>query len=244
MNRKRKSKIICYIVIITTLTFIITNINKINVNGSFPGEFYEGENFTWVIDSINVGNNLWYNVSTFSFVANWHANVSDEINFSVDGYTSISDEDYLVGDLEIGNLSTKTNNKDIGYNLALSANPWYGSLLSLEFNWETISTITPFNGPDADIAYDKTIAILGQNINAVKIIYEDDFQESILYYEPITGLLLRANTTSGSFNLNMHLTYSSMPLPNISNGLPFYGMIAIITGLGVLVILKKKNYKK
>jgi hypothetical protein len=215
-----------------------------NVNASFPGEFYEGENFTWVIDSINVGNNLWFNIDPFSFESYWYANISDEINFSVDGYATLNDVDYLIGDLTIGNLSLNRNNKEIGFNLALSADPWYGSLLSIDFNWNTLSEVSPFNGLDADISYDKVITVLGQKINAVKINCNYDFQESILYYDPITGLLLQANTTSGSYYLDMHLTYSSMPLPSTSDGLPFYGMITVITGLGVMVILKKKNYKK
>lgn len=242
MSIKRRNKIIISIVTIA-LILIVVNFNEMKVLASFPGEFYEGENFTWEVDSINEGNNLWYNVSTFSFIGNWHANVSNEVSFTAEGYTTLDDEDYIVGDLTIGNLSLKTNNKDIGYNLAISAYPWFGGLLSLDSNWDTLDSVTPFNGSDGEITYDHKVTILGQVINAVKIKYEDAFQETILYYDSITGILLLVNTTSGSFNLDMHLTYSSMPLPSTTDGLSFYGLVSITIGLGAMVILLRRNKK-
>lgn len=238
-----KNKIKIGFIVITIVILISLNLNEMNVLGSFPGEFYEGENFTWKIDSINEGNNMWYNVSNFNFIANWYANISDEISFSIEGLTTLDNEDFLIGDLVIGNLSIKTNNKDIAYNLAISAYPWYGGLLSLEPNWVGLESITPFNESESEITYDQKIPVLGQLINSVKISYEDAFQETILYYDSITGILLLANTTSGSFNLDLHLTYSSMPLPTVTEGLSFHGLIPLIIGLGAMVILIRMQRK-
>jgi len=145
----------------------------------------------------------------------------------------IENKEYLTGNLDIGNLSLTTHDQDIGFNLGLAAYPWYGGLVSLELDWDELSDVTPFNGSDAQVTYNILTNILGQEVEAIRMNYDDGFQVTELLYEPKTGILLGANTTVGSFSLSMHLTYSSIPLPSATSNFP---AITIVSGFLVLSV--------
>ncbi|NHJ49539.1 MAG: hypothetical protein FK733_17245 [Asgard group archaeon] len=218
---------------------LVTNLYGNYVSASFPGEFYEGENFTWTIDFINEELTDWWNGTD---LINWHAENNSEVIFIVDDYLTIDDTDYLAGELSIGNLTLQTNCQEIGFNLALSVITWYGGLVSLEENWYDLHSIPPMdNVTKAQIVYDIEVTILGQLINAIQINYDDGFQQSTFVYDPITGILLSANTVSGSFHLIMHLSDTSMPLPSVTSGLPLCGLTCALSGIGFLVISFKKR---
>ncbi|MHA1122032.1 MAG: hypothetical protein ACTSPC_04405 [Candidatus Heimdallarchaeota archaeon] len=220
-----------YLLII--ITILISCVIVQNVSAKIATELYYGENFTWIIDNVSAGNNEWYNVSTWGFYANWHANQSYVVGFTVLNSVEIENKEYLTGNLDIGNLSLTTHDQDIGFNLGLAAYPWYGGLVSLELDWDELSDVTPFNGSDAQVTYNILTNILGQEVEAIRMNYDDGFQVTELLYEPKTGILLGANTTVGSFSLSMHLTYSSIPLPSATSNFP---AITIVSGFLVLSV--------
>jgi len=229
--------------IIAGLVLLILMVGSANAQGSLFVEFYFGESFSWEISNISVNTNLWYNVSTFTFVAKWHANKSDIMTFSVSNAREIHNELYLFGNLSLGNLSLQTNNKDIGFNLGLSANPWYGGLIALVSDWDALLNTLPFNTTNANVDKEKRITILNQAVEVIEINYEDGFQKTTLQYEKQTGILMYANTTVGNFWLEFHLIESTIPIPSPTNS------IAINEGLvlGALVIMahiSKKSKKK
>ncbi len=218
--------------LLIAITILISCVIVENVSAKIATELYYGENFTWVIDNVSAGNNEWYNVSTWVFYDNWHANQSDVVGFTVQNSVEIENKEYLTGNLDMGNLTVETHDQDIGFNLGLSAYPWYGGLVSLELDWEGLTDATPFNGSDAQVTYNIITNILNQEVEAIRINYDDGFQITELLYEPRTGILLGVNTTSGSFSLSMQLTFSSIPLPTTTNNFP-----AITIGSGFLVLV-------
>ena len=228
--RKKNGRTVYLFIVFTILVscFIVEK-----VSAKLPEELYYGENFTWTINNVSTGNNEWYNVSTFGFYANWHANQSDEFGFTVLNSVEIESKEYLTGILDIGNLSVVTHGQDISFNLGLSAYPWYGGLISLEADWSMLANVEPFSGDNAHIEYDGKGRVIDTEVDTYRITYDDGFQTTELAYEPRTGLLISANTTSGSFSLSIHLTYSSIPLPAATSNFP---TITIISGFLALVV--------
>ena len=231
MPLKKKNVKISISLIILTILFSCVLVE--NVSAKLPNELYYGESFTWTIENISTENNLWYNISDFSFVGNWHANQSDVVGFTIHNSVEIESKDYLTGNLDIGNLTVETHDQDIGFNLGLSAYPWYGGLVSLESDWNELIDATPFNGSDAQVTYNVIVNILDKEVEAIRIDYDDGFQITELLYEPKTGILLGANTTTGFFSLSMQLTFSSIPLPYATSNFP---AITIVSGFLVLVV--------
>ena len=231
MPKKKKNKKISILLIILTIVFSCVLVE--NGSAKLPKELYYGESFTWTIENISTENNLWYNVSDFSFVGNWHANQSDIVGFTALNSVEIESKEYLTGNLDIGNLTIETHDQDIGFNLGLSAYPWYGGLVSLELDWDELTDATPFNGSDAQVTYNVIANVLNKEVEAIRIAYDDGFQITELLYEPKTGILLGANTTTGFFSLSMLLTSSSIPLPTTTNNFP---AITIVSGFLVLVV--------
>jgi len=219
--------------LLIVITILISCVIVQNVSAKIATELYYGENFTWIIDNVSAGNNQWYNVSTWGFYANWHANQSNVVGFTVLSSVEIESKEYLTGILDIGNLSVTTHDQDIGFNLGLSAIPWYGGLISLEEDWTILEDVTPFNGENASIEFDHQANVIDTVVETYKMSFDDGFQTTELVYEPNTGILISANTTVGSFSLSMHLTYSSIPLPSATSNFP---AITIVSGFLVLVV--------
>jgi hypothetical protein len=232
MNLKKIKGRNSYLLIV--LSILVSCVIVENISAKLPKEFYYGESFSWTIDNVSSGNNEWYNVSTFGFYANWHANQSNVVGFTALNSVEIEDKEYLVGILDIGNLSITTHDQDIGFNLILSAYPWYGGLISLEQNWDLLADVEPFNGENAHIEYNHQDRAITTEVDTYKLNYDDGFQTTELIYEPRTGILISVNTTSGSFSLSMHLTSSSIPLPAASSNFP---AITILGGFIVLIAL-------
>lgn len=232
--------------VIFTLFIILLNLTIIGskAEGSFPPEFYEEESFKWNIENISSNINQWYNVSSFSFVANWTAQVNDLLSFAVTTSKVIDEKDYLVGNLEIGNLSLKADCQDIGFNLVLSIYPWYGGLVALEKNWETITATPPFNGSNVTVSFNEIKTIFGHEVEGIKIAYDDGFQQSELLYEPITGILLSAVTSSGNFWLELHLNQTTIPLPSPSTNISLTGIMFFLSGFIIIFFIKKITKRK
>ena len=159
--------------------------------------------------------------------------------YSVTNSMIINEEEYLVGNLNIGNLSVTTNSTDIGFNLVLSVYPWYGGLISLEDDWDGLATLINTSG--TSIIYTIEDVILDPHIEAKKITYNDGFQQSELVYEINTGILMSANTSSGNFWLQMHLTQSSIPIPSETQSFPVYSAIIVLSISFILVIYRQKK---
>ncbi|MCF2142696.1 MAG: hypothetical protein K9W42_03255 [Candidatus Heimdallarchaeota archaeon] len=237
MNRNRMAKII------VLLLLPIVGLSNIKTQASIVIDFYYGESFTWEIDGISSSNNLWYNISTFAFVTNWHANKSDLVSFSVLNSKNINGEQFLFGNLSIGNISLLADNKDIGFNLGLSVNPWYGGLVSLEENWKTLIVDYPFNTTNAQVIEEKTINWSGQDVAVIEINYDDGFQKSTLRYEKLTGILMAVNTSVGSFWLKMHLTSSTIPIPSPTKTIAINETFVLV-GVTAVVLLKRIRLKR
>ena len=242
MKIKSRKNIIAVLVILGIIANVTISIN--NANGYLPVEFYPGESFTWEIDDISNGTNMWWNSTDWSLSAIWQAEVGDEVSFDITDFIEIDSKNYLVGNLNVGNLSITTNDYDNGFNLALSANPWYGGLISLEPDWSIITPQSPFTADNNSIQLNYKTTILGLEINTVKITYTDAFQTSELLYEISTGILISANTTAGMFSLQMHLTSSSIPLPTVTAGLPQPGIICLLISVTFLVVFSNVKRKR
>ncbi|MHA1124213.1 MAG: hypothetical protein ACTSO7_00905 [Candidatus Heimdallarchaeota archaeon] len=211
------------------------------VSGVFPAGDYIGEHMTWNVENITSENNQWLNWTSFSFQANWHADIGDKLNISIIGYKTISEKDYLECDFKFGNLSLETNDYDIGYNLAISCYPWNGGLIALESNWYDLVNQAPFNTTTTTIDTDTEYTIFGKIVNAVKVEHDDGFQTSVIYYEKDTGVLLYVDTKAGFFRLTLKLEDVSLGLPSKTDlsGIGFITSI-LVASTSLLLIKKKK----
>jgi hypothetical protein len=240
INRKSS-----YLLIV--ISILVSCIIVENVSAKLPKELYYGENFTWIIESISPDSTPWLNLTDFSTVDNWHANQSNIVGFTALSSVEIEDKEYLTGILDIGNLTVITHDQEIAFNLGLSAYPWYGGLISLEADWDMLADVEPFNGNNANMEFTGRGKVVDTEVETYRLTFDDGFQTTELAYEPRTGILISANTTSGSFSLSIQLTYSSIPLPTVTNNFP---AITIISGFLTLVVfsitwrVKKKNSMK
>jgi len=234
----KKTTLVSILVIMCIITTLSIQANT--VSGRFPVEFYPGENFSWKIDNISDGTNQWINWSSmnFSSAIDWYANNSDSLQFTVEDYVEIENKNFLRGSMSMGNLSVSTNDYNIGTNLILSAYPWVGGLVSLEEDWETLKTETPFDTAAATIQYDQKI-VLGVEINTVTLSYNESFQQTEVVYEEVTGILISTNTTFGLFHLEMHLLSSSIPLPALTSNTSLLGLGCFIT-TGIFLVINQK----
>ncbi|MBD3189401.1 MAG: hypothetical protein GF308_02095 [Candidatus Heimdallarchaeota archaeon] len=215
---------------------------------NYPIEFYSGEQFLWAIDGAPNSTIEWWNSTSWTFVGRWQATTEDNIEFTVKGNTQINDQSYLVGQFNLGNLTITTNDHDIGTNLVLSAYPWVGGLIYAQQEWSGLTASPPFDeSPGAELS-EEELSILDQTVEAVKITYNDSFQQTELYYERITGILVRAETLAGQFSLAIHLQSSSIPLPSVTSGVGARGgtSLLLIMVIGVLFALRRtiRNKKK
>ena len=243
MKIKARKNIFILITILGIIASISFSIK--DTQGYLPVEFYPGESFTWEIDGVSEGTNFWWNNTVsddwmdWNLIGEWYAEISDEVSFSVTDSLEKDSKKYLIGNLDIGNLSITTNDYDIGFNLAFSANLWYGGLISLEEDWSSLASQNPFNEENASIQVNYKTNILGLEVNTIRIAYNDSIQSTVLLYEKSTGILISANTTVLSFSLELHLTSSSIPLPTVTNGLPFPGVSCFISAIITMSIFAK-----
>lgn len=213
---------------------------------NYPIEFYSGEQFIWMIDEAPNSTVEWWNSTSWAFVGKWHATTGDNIEFTIEGNTQINNKSYLVGQFNIGNLTITTNDHDIGTNLVLSVYPWIGGLIYSPQEWSALTTLSPFNEEVGAEISEEQISVLDKKIDAVKIAYNDSFQQTELYYEKITGILIRAETIAGQYSLSMHLQSSSIPLPSVTSGLGIKrtDILLFIMVLGSLITLRIIGRKK
>lgn len=239
----RISKII-FVIILLQMIIIGTN-NQKTTSGSLPVALYPEENFSWEINEISIGTNVWINSTLWFTIANWHANIGDEITYNVSDIIQVENKDYTKGSLNIGNLSLTTNDHAIGTNLALSYYPWVGGLISLEKDWMTLGNVTPFS-TNANITIDTNskATILEKEVNTVKFKLNDSSQQTELVYEAETGILVSGKTSAFGFNLEIHLSSSSIPLPSITPSIPLPALICFLVTLSLLTFtlnIKRKR---
>lgn len=243
---KKTLRISKIIVVITLLQMVIvaTN-NQKSALGSLPATSYSDQSFSWVIDDISIGSNVWINSTLWFTIANWHANIGDEITYNISDVFQIENKDYTKGSLNIGNLSLTTNDHAIGTNLALSYYPWVGGLISLEKDWMTLGDVTPFStNTNITIDTDSKATILEKEVNTVKFKLNDSSQQTELVYEAETGILVSGKTSAFGFNLEIHLSSSSIPLPSITPGIPQPGLICFLVSISLLTFtlnIKRKR---
>ncbi len=226
------------------MTFGLTNNQKF-ASGSLPVVLYPGESFSWVIDDISTGTNIWINSTLWFTIANWHANINDEISYNVNDVIQIENKDYTKGSLNMGNLSLATNDHAIGTNLAFSYYPWVGGLISLEKDWMTLGEVTPFSANvNITIDTDSKATILGKEVSTVKFKLNDSSQQTELVYEIETGVLVFGKTSAFGFNLEIHLSSSSIPLPSITPSVPQPGLICFLVSISLLTLTLKINRRR
>ena len=148
------------------------------------------------------------------------------------------------GDVELGHRASAKpklpeSDHDIGTNLGLSSYPWVGGLIYLG-NWPSLTNNHPLNNTEiVSISLTEKTTILGTDVDAVKISYDDGFQKTELCYEHSTGVLISANTTIGSFHLELKLKGASIPLPTASQGASLPAATVLLMGAIVVIPLKR-----
>lgn len=235
MSKIRKKTILIVMIVFSIIT--ITQAQFGNVNGQFPVEFYPNEEFSWKINSINNSTNYWLN-SSWNVLGKWKASENEKINFTVSSYETIENRNFLFGDLEIGNFSLQTNDYDIGLSLTLSLSSWMGGFICLD-DWENLESKIPFNSFTQNQIQEIETTSLGIKVYAMKFYYNDSFQTTELIYEKASGILLSANTSAFGYYLNLQLANSSIPLPSISQSVPMFGFVCVLSSSILLVISRK-----
>ncbi len=240
---KKLRKILPIVILISIGLGVMQSKKQFMVQGVLPTDSYIGENFSWHIQNITSDNNQWLNWTSFTFEANWHANIGDEVNLTISDSKIINDKTYLEGNFKIGNLSIATNDYDIGSNLAISCYPWVGGLITLESSWDDLSDQSPFNSTTASVQTDMVVYVFEKPVAAVMIRYDDSFQTSVFYYEKETGILISASTNVGSYRLILSLDETSIPLPTTVSSVGIgYGFITtVVIGCLSLLIASKKR---
>ncbi|MHA1244106.1 MAG: hypothetical protein ACTSP7_05970 [Candidatus Heimdallarchaeota archaeon] len=240
---KKLRKILPIVILISIGLGVMQVNNQFMVQGVLPADSYLRESMIWDVENITSTNNEWWNWTSFSFEANWHANAGDKLNISILDYKTVGEQIYLESNLELGNLSLVTNNYDIGSNLLLSVGfSWLGGLIALESNCDNLSSHYSFNTTHTTVNTDSEYTISGKTVSAINIQHDDGLQKTELYYERETGILLFADTSFLAYRLVLKLEDSTMILPEKTYQFGF-GIITSILILGCSTLLLKKKRK-
>jgi len=182
------------------------------------------------------------------YYGNWSVIPEDLIMFNV---TSVGDDE-INGTLFLGNLENNTTfydvrNIDVAFGLGLSIYPWNGGIFANESAWDSIEL--QVQGTNTTISHltnfeHKLNGIL--NSYEVNVFNTQDYygQFSTFHYHSDTGVLLKAFTSYGSYELNITLVSTSLEIDSASQTTGFsFGLTFVpITLLPIIVLTKKRLF--
>ena len=253
-----REKIILTIVLILMLATQVVAVTDNNYDERLYPTEESNTIITWdIIDVPEVPFSWWG--SGFVFIGNWIADDSTNITYEI---TEIGESDeYLTGDLVLGNLSLTTNDTEIANNLILGISglaPWtpglvisvgdeniqnenetaYAAAERIEGNW----------GNGTVESWYETLAINGVNYDCIIWNFTQDQpsygdpQLTYLAYDLVTGVLVKCNST---YRFNVPYVFvmeiNNIAFPNLSI-LPL--VILGVAGVSIVVIVAVIILKK
>ena len=199
-----------------------------------------------VLASSNTENMFVGNWPPGHYYGNWSVEPEDLIIFNV---TSVNPYE-INGTLFLGNTINNTEfynirNVDVAFGLGLSIYPWNGGFFANESDWNNIE----LQVQEANTTIDN-LPNFEHTLNGILNSYKVKFfntqnyygQNSSFHYHSDTGILLKAFTSYGSYELNITLVSTSLEIdPNIqTTGFGFGLTIVFIPLFSVILLLKRK----
>jgi len=233
-----------------TLVFLFFVCSMTNLSNNISS-FANLENGDWLKYQVNASsdtiNDFYGNWPPGTYYGNWSVVPEDQIMFNI---TSIQGDE-INGTLFIGNkinnsIFYNVRNIDIAFGLGLSIYPWFGGFLAEESNWDDIlSDIQNTNTTAEQLSdYEHSVNNI-TNIYEVRRFDTEDYygQFSEFYYHISTGILLRAYTSYGAFELNISLVSTSIEIDSYTakTAKNFTSVLIVIVLISSILLIRKKH---
>lgn len=169
-----------------------------------------------VVNASDTVNDFFGSFPPGTYFGNWSVLSGDEMNFNV---TSVT-EDTINGTLFIGNeldnvTFTDVRNIDTSFGLGLGIYPWSGGFFADSSDWDGISTL--IQGTNTTVTsigcYEYTFEKEQTTISVIHFNTTNYYgQFSSFYYHKATGILLKAYTSFGLYELEITLNVTNLNL--------------------------------
>ncbi len=236
-------------ILVMVIVILISFYSILLTSNGFPQKL-SLDNEDWfkyqVLASSDTENMFFGNWPPSHYFGNWSVEPEDLIIFNV---TSVSLYE-INGTLFLGNIVNNTEfynvrNIDVAFGLGLSIYPWNGGFFANESDWDNIElqvqgTNTTINNLSN---FEHTLnGVL--NLYEVKVFNTQDYngQNSSFHYHSDTGVLLKAFTSYGFYELNITLVSTNLEINSIiqTTGFGFSLTIISIALLPVILLFRKK----
>ena len=232
--------IFLYMLTFFSLTSIATNI-ELGV-----GDFLTYE----VLESSGTENVFYGTWPPGTYFGNWSVVPNDQILYLI---TSITETD-INGTLFLGNAFTNSSfynvrNVDLAFGLTIGIYPWNGGFYANSSDWENIeSQIQQTNTTIDEISNFEQI-INGENeVYEVILFQTSDYygQFSTLYYHSSTGVLLKAHTSFGLYELSIELISTNLEIESQTKTvfMDLSSLLVIFTLISFFKIMEKRSNKR
>ncbi len=182
------------------------------------------------------------------YYGNWSVIPEDWIMFNVTSFIPSSE---INGTLFLGNMLNNTKfydvrNIDVAFGLGLSIYPWNGGFFANESDWDNIEVqVQGTNTTISDLSNFEHTLNGTLNSYEVKVFNTQDYygQNSSLYYHTDTGVLLKAFTSYGLYELNITLISTNLEINPTMQTTGFGLSLAIVSiaFIPILLLSRRKN---
>ncbi len=203
-----------------------------------------------VLESSGTENVFYGNWPPGTYFGNWSVVPNDQIRYSM---TSITETE-INGTLFLGNTMTNSTfynvrNVDLAFGLTIGIYPWNGGFFANSSDWENIESQVQQTNTTID-----EISNFEQNINGENKSYEvtlfqtSDYngQFSALYYHSSTGVLLKAHTSYGLYELSIELISTNLEIESQTKTvfMDISSLLVIFPLISLFRIMKKRSDKR
>jgi len=247
MKYNKANKILIFSLLVILL-YILTFFSLTSIATST--ELDIGDLLTYeVLESSGTENVFYGTWPPGTYFGNWSVVPNDQIRYNI---TSITETD-INGTLFLGNTLTNSSfynvrNIDLAFGLTVGIYPWNGGFLANSSDWENIeSQIQQTNTTIDEISNFEQI-INGENEFYEVILFQtSDYygQFSTLYYHGSTGVLLKAHTSYGLYELSIQLISTSLEIESQTKTvyIALASVLVIFPLISIFKIMKKSSNK-
>jgi len=247
MISKKSDKLLFVSVFLISL-FLITNFSF--SAAAVSTELEVGDWLIYEVLESNDTENVFYGAfPPLTYFGNWSVVVGDKIIFNL---TSVTEES-INGTLFFGNDMTNTTftnvrNVDAAFGLTIGIGSWNGGFCANASDWSNIqSTIQSTNTTTEEASnYEHSINENPKFYDVMKFDTKDYFgQFTTLFYHKTNGVLLKAVTLFGSYNLSIEIISTNLEIEGYTKRVSMdLSMILLILPLTPLFKLVYSHYRK
>lgn len=175
------------------------------------------------------------------YYGNWTVSQNEKIVYEITNNTVAEIE----GSLVLGNYTfNNIRNIDVASALAFSVYPWNGGFFANTSDWTSITEMIENTNTSMTLIedYEQIINDDDYTIDVYEFNVEDYYgQYSLFRYDVVSGILLNAFTSFGSYYLNISLSLTNIDIQNtMTNAITYYFLPIVVSLIFIVRFLQKR----